>query len=158
MDITALLLPKIGSRESLQEFIDSLREQVPDIERDIARLKLAPGDKSLLARLFRALHNVKGNASVCGVEIGVAVAQPIPTRPSLPAATPAASANSQLPIPNSPAPVTARTHTIAAGDTLAKISRQYYGTPDRWTDILAANRDILRDEKSLVIGRVIRIP
>ncbi len=79
MDITALLLPKIGSRESLQEFIDSLAEQVPDIERDIARLKLAPGDKSLLARLFRALHNVKGNASVCGVEIGVAIAQPIET-------------------------------------------------------------------------------
>jgi LysM repeat protein len=88
----------------------------------------------------------------------VAVAQPIPTRPSLPTATPAASANSQLSTPNSPAPVAARTHTIAAGDTLAKISRQYYGTPDRWTDILAANRDILHDEKSLVIGRVIRIP
>ena len=79
MDITALLLPKIGSRESLQEFIDSLTEQVPDIERDIARLKLAPDDKSLLARLFRALHNVKGNSSVCGVEIGVAIAQPIET-------------------------------------------------------------------------------
>jgi nucleoid-associated protein YgaU len=51
-----------------------------------------------------------------------------------------------------------RTHVIAAGDTLAKISLQYYGTPDRWTEIVAANRDILRDEKSLVIGRVIRIP
>ena len=40
----------------------------------------------------------------------------------------------------------------------ARISRQYYGTDSRWTEILAANRDILRDERSLVIGRVIRIP
>lgn len=79
IDISAMLLPQVGSRESLQEFIDDLTEQVPDIERDIARLKLTPGDKALIARLFRALHNVKGNASICGVEIGVAIAHPIET-------------------------------------------------------------------------------
>lgn len=77
MDITAILLPKARGRESLQEFIDDLTEQLPNIERDIARLKLTPGDKDLIARLFRALHNVKGNASICGVEIGVAIANPI---------------------------------------------------------------------------------
>ena len=82
-----------------------------------------------------------------------------PARPSSPAVS-GSAANSQFPTPHSPAPAgaAARTHTIATGDTLAKISRQYYGTPDRWSDILAANRDILRDEKSLIIGRVIRIP
>ena len=47
---------------------------------------------------------------------------------------------------------------VVAGDTLGKISRQYYGTPNRWPDILAANRDALRDERSLVVGRVLRIP
>ncbi len=77
MDITAILRTKVGSRRSLQEFIDDLTEQIPNIERDIARLKLAPGDKDLIARLFRALHNVKGNASICGVEIGVAIAHPL---------------------------------------------------------------------------------
>ncbi|HWA11184.1 MAG TPA: LysM peptidoglycan-binding domain-containing protein [Opitutaceae bacterium] len=80
----------------------------------------------------------------------VAVAQPSRIAPTAPPTNPqSATQNPQS---------SARTHTIAAGDTLAKISRQYYGTPDRWNDILAANRDILRDEKSLVIGRVIRIP
>jgi nucleoid-associated protein YgaU len=45
-----------------------------------------------------------------------------------------------------------------AGDTLGKISRQYYGTANRWPAILAANSDVLRDERSLVVGRVLKIP
>ncbi|OIR01677.1 cyclic di-GMP phosphodiesterase response regulator RpfG [mine drainage metagenome] len=79
MDITALLQPRVADRESLQEFIDDLTDQVPNIERDIARLKAAPGDMALVADLFRALHNVKGNAAICKVDIGVAIAHPIET-------------------------------------------------------------------------------
>ena len=79
MDISALLLPQVRDRESLQEFIDDLTDQVPNIEGDIARLRLTPGDKALIARLFRALHNVKGNASICRVDFGVAIAHPIET-------------------------------------------------------------------------------
>lgn len=51
-----------------------------------------------------------------------------------------------------------RTHVVASGDTLAKISTQYYGTAARWGDILAANRDVLGDENKLVVGRTLRIP
>jgi nucleoid-associated protein YgaU len=51
-----------------------------------------------------------------------------------------------------------RAHVVAAGDTLAKISAQYYGTPGRWNEILAANRDLLGDNNNLVIGRTLRIP
>jgi nucleoid-associated protein YgaU len=54
-----------------------------------------------------------------------------------------------------PAP---RTHVIALGETLSGISRLYYGTPNRWPDIFAANRDVIRDERSLVAGRTLRIP
>ena len=50
------------------------------------------------------------------------------------------------------------TSWVAAGDTLSQISVKYYGTPGRWTDILAANRDVLRDEKSLIVGRTLKIP
>jgi nucleoid-associated protein YgaU len=53
---------------------------------------------------------------------------------------------------------TARYHTVAAGDTLSRISTQYYGTPARWADIYAANRDVLGDDNNLVIGRTLRIP
>jgi len=53
---------------------------------------------------------------------------------------------------------TNRFHVVAGGDTLAKISTQYYGTPGRWGDILAANRDILGESNNLVVGRTLRIP
>ena len=56
-----------------------------------------------------------------------------------------------------PEPSAPRTHVIVSGDTLVKISQAYYGTPNRWTEILAANHE-LRDEKSLVIGHSLIIP
>ena len=34
----------------------------------------------------------------------------------------------------------------------------YYGTSSRWPEILAANRNVLVDEKSLVVGRTLVIP
>jgi len=51
-----------------------------------------------------------------------------------------------------------RVHTVTGGDTLAKISALYYGTPARWSDILAANRDELGETNNLVVGRTLRIP
>ncbi len=51
-----------------------------------------------------------------------------------------------------------RFHTVAAGDTLSKISNLFYGTPTRWSEILVANRDILGEDNNLVIGRTLRIP
>jgi nucleoid-associated protein YgaU len=79
---------------------------------------------------------------------GVMTPTPVPTAtpPPTPAPTPAET---------KAAP---RQHVVVAGDTLTKISQTYYGTPNRWAEILAANRDVLRDEKSLVIGRALVIP
>jgi len=51
-----------------------------------------------------------------------------------------------------------RTHTVASGDTLTKISQRYYGAGDRWQEIYAANRDILGPQGQLKIGQVLRIP
>ena len=79
MDINALLNPRIKDQESLQEFVDDFTDQVPAIERDVARLKGSPYDKAVVANLFRALHNIKGNAAICKVELGVAIAHPIET-------------------------------------------------------------------------------
>ena len=52
----------------------------------------------------------------------------------------------------------ARYHTVSGGDTLSKISSQYYGTPGRWAEILVANREVLGEDNNLVIGRQLRIP
>jgi len=78
---------------------------------------------------------------------------PAPTYPGT-----AAAAAAQVPATPPPAAPAPRTHVVTEGDTLAKISRIYYGTPNRWGEILAANRDVLRDEKSLVVGKTLRIP
>ncbi len=81
---------------------------------------------------------------------GVPVAISAPTRPNAP-----------FPAASTPAPAAAaapRSHIVVAGDTLAKISRLYYGVPTRWPEILAANKDVLKDERSLVVGRTLVIP
>ncbi|MBI5107654.1 MAG: Hpt domain-containing protein, partial [Rhodocyclales bacterium] len=78
-DINALLHPVVQDHDGLIEFIEDLADIVPNVERDVARLKRTPDDKALIANLFRALHNVKGDASICKVEVGVLVAHPIET-------------------------------------------------------------------------------
>lgn len=79
MDTTALLQPHIRDSESLHEFLDALTDQVPNIERYVAQLKHAPGDNTLIADLFRALHNIKGDAALCKVDLGGIIAHPIET-------------------------------------------------------------------------------
>lgn len=78
-DISALTNPRVQDRDGLTEFIEDLGDLVPGIERDVARLKKTPGDNALIAGLFRALHNIKGDASICKVDVGVLVAHPIET-------------------------------------------------------------------------------
>jgi chromosome segregation ATPase len=51
-----------------------------------------------------------------------------------------------------------RTHTVVEGDTLTKISLEYYGTARRWQSIFQANRDVVSNEEILSIGTVLRIP
>ena len=70
-----------------------------------------------------------------------------------PAPTPAPPA-----APPPPAEAGPRTYKVASGDTLQKISKQFYGTSTRWQQILEANHDKLRDDKSLQIGMELAIP
>ena len=51
-----------------------------------------------------------------------------------------------------------RTHTVQSGETLATISKKYYGTPARWKDIHQANRDRLPDANRLREGMELTIP
>lgn len=76
-DLAALLQPRVADRESLREFIESLEDQVPGIERDIAALRKTPTDRALIARLFRSLHTIKGDAAICKVDVGVLICHPM---------------------------------------------------------------------------------
>lgn len=79
MDVHSIRAPVIQDRQALEEFADALTDRAPEVERDVARLKKSPGDRELIADLFRAIHNIKGDASLCKFELGVVIAHPIET-------------------------------------------------------------------------------
>ncbi|MEI7552981.1 MAG: LysM peptidoglycan-binding domain-containing protein [Verrucomicrobiota bacterium] len=95
-----------------------------------------------------AALSLENNQLRTRLTLGTSSSGSVMPSPTYPGSAPAAA-------PEAPA---ARTHVIVAGDTLTKISVRYYGTPNRWSEILAANREGLNDEKSLVVGRTLRIP
>jgi nucleoid-associated protein YgaU len=51
-----------------------------------------------------------------------------------------------------------KTHVVAKGETLQKISEKYYGTTKKWKKILDANKDVIKDPAKLKPGTKIKIP
>ncbi|QRM18849.1 HD domain-containing protein [Dechloromonas sp. TW-R-39-2] len=79
MDIRLIIAPVVQDRDALEEFAEVLTDRAPEVERNVARLKKTPADREITAELFRAIHNIKGDASLCKFELGVAIAHPIET-------------------------------------------------------------------------------
>lgn len=52
----------------------------------------------------------------------------------------------------------AQWYTVVSGDNLSKISKQFYGTPGRYTQIFEANQPMLKDPDKIYPGQVLRIP
>lgn len=77
MDIRLIISPTVQDREALEEFADVLTDRASQIEHDVARLKKSPSDREITADLFRAVHNIKGDASLCKFDLAVAMAHPI---------------------------------------------------------------------------------
>jgi nucleoid-associated protein YgaU len=85
---------------------------------------------------------------------GPGASRPAPTRPGQAAVASAPPAESAA----APTPAPARTYVVVEGDTLTRISRKLYGTAGKWEAILNANRGVVKDEKSLVVGSTLKIP
>lgn len=51
-----------------------------------------------------------------------------------------------------------RAYTVASGDTLSKISKQFYNDANQWQRIFDANRDILSNPDRIFPGQKLRIP
>lgn len=77
IDKQTLTHPKILDAEALHEFSDALSDRAAEIERDMAKLSKAPGDRGIIADIFRALHNIKGDAALCRVPMAGMVAHPL---------------------------------------------------------------------------------
>ncbi len=75
-------------------------------------------------------------------------AKPIPavaekTPASAPAAKPASAAQS---------------YTVKPGDTLARLSQEFYSSPNKWEKIFEANRDVLKNPNYIYVGMKLTIP
>ncbi len=51
-----------------------------------------------------------------------------------------------------------RTHRVVDGDTLSKLAADYLGSAERYLEIFAANRDVLKRPDLLPIGMTLKIP
>jgi len=93
---------------------------------------VAPSEEAK-ARILEQIRQVNPQADDITAEFTVAP----------PAQTPAASA---------------RTYTVKAGDTLSKISKQFYGDPNEYMRIFYANRPMLKDPDKIQVGQTLTIP
>jgi response regulator RpfG family c-di-GMP phosphodiesterase len=76
-DIRALTQPIISDEEALHEFADALADRVHDIERDMGKLSGDPENREVIDNIFRALHNIKGDAALCNVPMAGLIAHPL---------------------------------------------------------------------------------
>ncbi|MFC3552268.1 LysM peptidoglycan-binding domain-containing protein [Lysobacter cavernae] len=51
-----------------------------------------------------------------------------------------------------------QTYTVAKGDTLSHIAKQFYGKSSKWNAIFDANRDQLDNPDKIQPGQVLKIP
>ena len=52
----------------------------------------------------------------------------------------------------------AKYYTVVSGDTLSKISKQYYGDANQYMKIFEANKDKLKDPDQIQVGQELKIP
>jgi len=67
-----------------------------------------------------------------------------------------ASVNDQMTV-DAPEPE-ARMYTVVKGDNLSKISKAFYGTPNKYPVIFEANKPMLTHPDKIYPGQVLRIP
>ena len=108
------------------------------------------------AALVAENSQLKTRLALVGAPPGSTLAAP--SRPGSPQAISATTESAPAPATSVTAAPTPRTHLVVAGDTLGKISRQYYGTAGRWEEILRANPGVIKTGNVLSVGSTLRIP
>ncbi|MDP8915762.1 MAG: LysM peptidoglycan-binding domain-containing protein, partial [Pseudomonadota bacterium] len=60
--------------------------------------------------------------------------------------------------PRTPEPEETRFYRVQSGDTLSKISQQFYGEPGKYMQIFEANRPLIQDPDDIYPGQMLRVP
>lgn len=141
----------IAAMDRLKKENDLLKEQLADLRG--ARLAVPAG----------GVGNAEGSAGTAapGLNLQLNSTPTVRARPPSVSAPPLIAPANQRPattaVAANPA-ASGRRHTVQAGDTLSKLSQQYYGTRAKWRDIYAANRGVMKSETDLRIGMELKIP
>jgi nucleoid-associated protein YgaU len=60
--------------------------------------------------------------------------------------------------PRTPEAAETRFHRVESGDTLSKISQQYYGEAGKYMQIFEANKPLIKDPDDIYPGQMLRVP
>ena len=107
-----------------------------DVQGDTVKVSGNAPSQELREKIVLAMGNVHG---VSKVEDNITVAAAESSAPS------GSSAESKF-------------YTVKSGDTLSKVSKEFYGDPNRYNAIFEANRPMLEHPDRIYPGQVLRIP
>ena len=108
-----------------------------DVQGDIVKVSGNAPSQEQREKIVLAMGNVHG---VSKVEDNITVAAAGSSAPSA-----SSSAESKF-------------YTVKSGDTLSKVSKEFYGDPNRYNAIFEANKPMLEHPDKIYPGQVLRIP
>jgi nucleoid-associated protein YgaU len=108
-----------------------------DVQGDTVKVSGSAPSQELREKIVLAMGNVHG---VSKVEDNITVA----------------AAGSSAPSASSGAE--SKFYTVKSGDTLSKVSKEFYGDPNRYNAIFEANKPMLEHPDKIYPGQVLRIP
>ena len=156
----------VAALDRLKQENDSLKQELADLK--AARSATVPAPAVTVTETVPSSSSTRPAASSAfsfSVDpiptVRTRTAPPITVRPNPPAASrvaPTSAAPARVTAPTTPRSPSGRTHIVRPGDTLSKISLQYYGNRTRWRDIYAANRNVMKNEADIKVGMELTLP
>ena len=107
---------------------------------------------------YHAIYRANRDKMNSEDDLRVGVALVIPPLRGLAETPAAADAGEDRGTPSTPAADRVTEYTIQPGDALSRIARRFYGTSEALPQLLALNRDRIRNPDRIAAGMVIRVP
>jgi len=154
-DLTALRAERDDLTRRLTNAATLFRQMETDNES--LREQLAKAEESRLVAMEDTMAVAKSREKASEPPVAPKPPEPTPKPVVKPAVKPVELAKPALPEPPKPV-ASVRLHAVVEGDTLAAISRQYYGSVKYWPQLQDCNQEALRGGTRLTIGQQLRIP
>lgn len=142
----------LAAKAQMQNDLYAAQVRIENFQRAYARGSAVPAAAMTALPAPTDLGSA-GATAVPATPAGSAAARPSAATPTNPATVPAETAATAPVQPAGP-----RTHKVAEGETLSLLAFRYYGSPNKWDRIYAANRSKLKNPDFVAPGTVLTIP